>query len=396
MPLPAPAELSELPHIPAVAGVRIAGLAAGLKPDGSHDLFLAELVPGTTIAGTLTRSRCPGAPVEWSRALLPRGKARAIVASSGNANVFTGRQGRTLVEATAAEAARLLGCRETEIFIASTGLIGEKKPADFVAAKLPRAIAALTAEGWAEAARGIMTTDRFPKAAVRRVRIGEAEVTLAGIAKGSTMIAPDMGTMLSFLFTDAKLPAFVLQSCLARAVDRSFNCITVDGDTSTSDTVLLCATGKVAGQPRVERASDPVLRAFRDALEDMTGELARMIVRDGAKSGRMLTVDVSGAASARAARRVGRTIADSTLVRKTIEMAEPRSGRIVMAIGKAGEAADRDRLSVAVGGVAMAASGETVEGFDRESVSRHLKEDRVHIAVELGIGRGRARVWAAL
>ena len=391
-------EFADLPKIPAIAGVRIAGVAAGLKVNGKHDLFVAELAPGTTVAGTLTRSLCPGAPVEWNKQHLPAGKVRAIVASSGNSNVFTGQQGRDLVANTAAAAAKAVGCRPAQVRLASTGIIGEKRETTFVSDKVPAAFRKLTKTGWHDSARSIMTTDRFPKAAVRKVKIGNVEGSLAGIAKGSQMIAPDMGTMLCFLLTDAKLPAKVLQSCLKRAVDRSFNCISVDGDTSTSDTVLLSATGQVKRQPRVERAGDLELRDFRSALEDMTRELALMIARDGAKSGRLLTCDVVGAESARGARNIGRSIVDSMLVRVGIAGAEPRAGRIVMAVGKAGEKAARDRLAIAIaiGDVAIAEGGETVSGFDADTMVRHLKSDRVQISVDIGIGRGKARVWAAL
>ena len=386
----------DLPRIPAIAGVRIAGIAAGLKDNGKHDLFVAELAPGTTVAGTLTRSLCPGAPVEWNKRQLPAGKVRAIVASSGNSNVFTGQQGRDLVANTAAAAAKAVGCRPAQVLLASTGIIGEKLETTFVSDKVPAAFRKLTKTGWHDSARSIMTTDRFPKAAVRKVKIGNVEVSLADIAKGSQMIAPDMGTMLCFLFTDAKLPPKILQSCLKRAVDRSFNCISVDGDISTSDTVLLSATGQVTRQPQIDRAGDPALRDFRSVLEDMTRELALMIAHDGAKSGRLLTCDVVGAESARSARNIGRSIVDSTLVRVGITGAEPRAGRIVMAVGKAGEKADRDRLGIAIGDVAIAESGETVSGFDADTVVRHLKSDQVQISVDIGIGRGKARVWAAL
>jgi len=386
----------ELPKIPTIAGVRVAGVAAGLKDSGKHDLFVAELARGSTIAGTLTRSKCPGMPVEWSKRQLPGGKVRAIVASSGNSNVFTGGQGRQLVENTAAATAKLIGCRKSEVFLASTGIIGEKKDVTFVADKVPVGVKALKKTAWHDAARSIMTTDRFPKAAVRKVKIGSVDVTLAGIAKGSQMIAPDMGTMLSFLFTDAKIPAKVLQSCLTRAVDRSFNCISVDGDTSTSDTVLLSATGQVKRQPRIERANDPQLRDFREALEDMTAELAQMIVQDGAKKGHLLTCDVVGAESQRAARNIGRSIVDSTLVRVGIAGAEPRAGRIVMAVGKAGERAERDLLGIAIGGVQIAEAGETLPDFDAKAVVKHLKSGQVHFTIDIGIGRGKARVWSAL
>ena len=394
--MPAEDDFPPLPKIPSILGVRVSGIAAGLKDNGKHDLFVAELVPGSTIAGTLTRSRCPGMPVEWSKRQLPGGKVRAIVASSGNSNVFTGSQGRKLVENTAAAVAKSVGCRTSQVFLASTGVIGEKKDIRFVADKVPMGVKALKNAAWHDAARSIMTTDRFPKAVVRKVKIGNVDVTLAGIAKGSTMIAPDMGTMLSFLFTDAKIPAKVLQTCLTRAVDRSFNCISVDGDTSTSDTVLLCATGQVKRQPKIERASDPTLKDFRAALEDMTVELAQMIVRDGAATGNLLTCDVVGAESQRAARNIGRAIVDSTLVRKGIAGAEPRAGRIVMAVGKAGEKAERDLLGISIGDIVVAKSGESSPNIDEGAVVSHLRSGQVHFTVDIGIGRGKARVWSAL
>ena len=394
--MPIEDDFPSLPKIPSILGVRVSGIAAGLKGNGKHDLFVAELVPGSTIAGTLTRSRCPGMPVEWSKRQLPGGKVRAIVASSGNSNVFTGSQGRKLVENTAAAVAKSVGCRTSQVFLASTGVIGEKKDIRFVADKVPIGVKALKNAAWHDAARSIMTTDRFPKAVVRKVKIGNVDVTLAGIAKGSTMIAPDMGTMLSFLFTDAKIPAKVLQTCLTRAVDRSFNCISVDGDTSTSDTVLLCATGQVKRQPKIERASDSTLKDFRAALEDMTVELAQMIVRDGAATGNLLTCDVVGAESQRAARNIGRAIVDSTLVRKGIAGAEPRAGRIVMAVGKAGEKAERDLLGISIGDIVVAKSGESSPNIDEGAVVSHLRSGKVHFTVDIGIGRGKARVWSAL
>jgi glutamate N-acetyltransferase/amino-acid N-acetyltransferase len=386
----------ELPKIPSIAGVRISGVVAGLKDNGKHDLFVAELARGSTIAGTFTRSKCPGMPVEWSKRQLAGGRVRAIVASSGNSNVFTGGQGRQLVENTATVTAKLIGCRKSEVFLASTGIIGEKKNATFVADKVPMGLKALKKTAWHDAALSIMTTDRFPKAAIRKVKIGDVDVMLVGIGKGSQMIAPDMGTMLSFLFTDAKIPAKVLQSCLKRAVDRSFNCISVDSDTSTSDTVLLSATGQVKRQPSIERANNPMLRDFREALDDMTGELARMIIRDGAKKGHFLTCDVIGAESQRAARNIGRSIVDSTLVRVGVAGAEPRVGRIVMAVGKAGERAERDLLGIAIGGIQVAEAGETLPDFDAKAVMKHLKAGQVHFTINIGIGRGKARVWSAL
>ena len=386
----------QLPLIPRISGVRLSGVVAGLKDNGTHDLFVAELSPGSTIAGTLTRSRCPGMPVEWTKRQLPGGKVRAIVASSGNSNVFTGNQGRKLVEKTASVVSNLIDCDMSEVFIASTGVIGEKKDVNFVADKVPLGVKALNETGWNNAARSIMTTDRFPKAAFREVKIGDADIILAGIAKGSTMIAPDMGTMLSFIFTDAKIPSKILQSCLNYAVDRSFNCISVDGDTSTSDTVLLSATGQADSQLQIQSVKDPALKNFRVALEGMTIELAQMIVRDGTPEGNILTCDVIGAVSQRAARNIGRSIVDSILVRKGIFGAEPRVGRIVMAVGKAGEKAERDLLSISIGKVLVAKAGETLANFDEAAVDSHLKSSQVHFTIDIGLGRGKARVWSAL
>ena len=386
----------QLPLIPRISGERLSGDVAGLKDNGPHDLVVAELSPGSTIAGTLTRSRCPGMPVEWTKRQLPGGKVRAIVASSGNSNVFTGNQGRKLVEKTASVVSNLIDCDMSEVFIASTGVIGEKKDVNFVADKVPLGVKALNETGWHNAARSIMTTDRFPKAAFREVKIGDADIILAGIAKGSTMIAPDMGTMLSFIFTDAKIPSKILQSCLNYAVDRSFNCISVDGDTSTSDTVLLSATGQADSQLQIQSVKDPALKNFRVALEGMTIELAQMIVRDGTPEGNILTCDVIGAVSQRAARNIGRSIVDSILVRKGIFGAEPRVGRIVMAVGKAGEKAERDLLSISIGKVLVAKAGETLANFDEAAVDSHLKSSQVHFTIDIGLGRGKARVWSAL
>lgn len=386
----------QLPKIPIISGVHVSGVIADLKDNGKHDLFIAKLTPGSTIAGTLTSSRCPGMPVEWTKRQLPGGKVRAIVASSGNSNVFTGNQGRELVQKTASVAAKLIGCDTSEVFLASTGIIGEKKEVNFVADKVPLGIQALSETGWHNAARSIMTTDRFPKAVVRQVKIGNTDITLAGIAKGSTMIAPDMGTMLSFIFTDAKIPPKILQNCLKYAVDRSFNCISVDGDTSTSDTVLLSATGQAKGQLKIQSANDRVLKKFRVALNEMTTELALMIVRDGAATGNLLTCDVVGAVSQRAARNIGRSIVNSILVRKGIFGVEPRVGRIVMAVGKAGERAERDLLSISIGEVLVAKAGETLANFDEGAVISHLKSNQVHFTIDIGLGRGKARVWSAL
>lgn len=380
------------PAMPPVRGVRLAADACGLKPDGSRDLLLVELAAGSTIAGVLTRSRCPSAPVDWCRQALPGGLIRAIVVNSGNANAFTGTAGDETVGATVGAAADLFGCPRTQVYVASTGVIGQPLPHDHIARQLPGLAQRLAPDAWPTAADAIRTTDTFAKAATRMARIGDVSVRLSGIAKGSGMIAPDMATMLAFLFTDAGLPAEVLRPLLRRAVDRSFNAITVDGDTSTSDTVLLCAAGR-ADHPAVTDHNDRRLADFRRQLDDLAVDLAHQIVRDGEGAQKFVTITVSGAASARAARRVGLTIANSPLVKTAIAGADANWGRIVMAVGKAGEKADRDRLAIAVGGVAITRDGQPVPGYDETPVAAHMKGRDIDIAVDLGVGRGRAKVW---
>jgi len=377
-----------------VAGVRLAGRAVGLKKHkGVKDLMVAELAPGTTVAGVLTRSKCPSAPVDWCRAILPRGSARVLVVNSGNANAFTGNAGDLQVAQTAGEAANLFGCRAQDVYIASTGVIGEPRAPDYIASKLAKMKKVLSEKGWRTAAEAIMTTDTFPKMASRKVMIGKAEVTLSGFTKGSGMIAPDMATMLGFVFTDAKIPAKVLQSLIRSANEDSFNAITVDSDTSTSDTALLFATGQAKGQPRITGAGDKVLAEFKAALKDIFVDLAQQIVRDGEGAQKFVTINVRGAESRRAARTVGLAIANSPLVKTAIAGEDANWGRIVMAVGKSGEKADRDRLSVGVGGVEITRNGQLVSGYDEAPVAAHMKGQEIVIDVDLGIGRGRGTVW---
>ena len=381
-----------LPALHPLAGVRLGAAAAGIRYQGRTDLVLAELAPGTTAAGVFTRNKCPGVPVDWCRAALKSGRVRALVVNAGNANVFTGRAGAEAARASAEAAAALVGCKPREVMLASTGVIGEVLPHDRLTAALPALHAALSDDAWEAAARGIMTTDTFPKAAVRTARIGDTEVTIQGFAKGSGMIAPDMATMLCFVFTDAKLPAPALQAMLRKTVDASFNCVTVDADTSTSDTVLLFATGR-ARHTRVPPEGGAVLRGFRSALAELLLDLALQVVRDGEGAQKLIRIDVAGAASAGSARRVGLAIANSPLVKTAVAGEDANWGRIVMAVGKAGEPADRDTLSVAIGGVWMAREGGVVAGYDEAPVAAHMRGREVHIAVDLGIGRGRATVW---
>jgi glutamate N-acetyltransferase/amino-acid N-acetyltransferase len=387
----------EMPALPPLAGVRLGATAAGIRYQGRNDLVMMELAAGTTVAGVFTSNKCPGAPVDWCRAALKGGKARAVVVNAGNANVFTGRAGREACAATAAAAGKLVGSPPRQVFVASTGVIGETLAVDRLTAALPALHATLRDDGWDAAARGIMTTDTFPKAATRVAQIGDAQVRISGIAKGSGMIAPDMATMLCFVFTDAKIPADALQTMLRRGVDTSFNCTTVDSDTSTSDTVLLFATGqaKHARIPAADgsAARNRMLADFARKLDELLLDLALQVIRDGEGAQKLVRIDVSGATTARSAKRIAMTVANSPLVKTAIAGEDANWGRIVMAVGKAGEPADRDKLSVAVGGVWMARHGGVVDGYDESPVVAHMKGREVAIAIDLGLGRGKATAW---
>jgi len=385
----APAKPAELPPI---AGVRLAAAACGVRYPGRADVMVAVLDPGTTIAGVFTRSKAPGAPVLWCREILPRGKARAIVVNAGNANVFTGKAGRRAVEATAAAAAKAVGCEPEEVYLSSTGVIGEVLPAEKIVAGLPGAVAAARADGWTDAAGAIMTTDTFRKTAMRRADIAGTTVTINGFCKGSGMIAPDMATMLAYVFTDAALPAPVLQRLLAAGVDRSFNCTTVDGDTSTSDTVLLAATGK-ARHVAITSPIDRRLAGFRRALDELLLDLAKQVVRDGEGAEKLVEIRVAGARSRTAARRIGLTVGNSPLVKTAIAAGDANWGRIVAAVGRSGETVDRDRLSVAIGGVVIAAEGGLVPGYDETPVARHMAGREILIEIGIGLGSGAATIW---
>ena len=386
-PTPPPSPLAvSLPNLPPIAGVRLGAAAAGIRYRGRTDLVMVELAPGTTVAGVFTRNKCPGAPIDWCRTALAGGRARGLVVNAGNANVFTGARGKETVAASAAAAAALLGCPAGEVFLASTGVIGEVLPHERITAALPSLHASLAAEAWELAARGIMTTDTFPKAATRVVQSGGTALRISGFAKGSGMIAPDMATMLCFVFTDAAIPAAALQDLLAEATATSFNCTTVDSDTSTSDTVLLFATG-AAGSVAPDRV------AFAAVLHDLLLDLALQVVRDGEGAQKLIQVDVTGAVDDRSAKRVAMAVANSPLVKTAVAGEDANWGRIVMAVGKAGEPADRDKLAVGIGGTWMAREGTVVPGYDEAPVVAHMRGREIGIAVDLGLGPGRSRVW---
>ncbi|HUW79262.1 MAG TPA: bifunctional glutamate N-acetyltransferase/amino-acid acetyltransferase ArgJ [Acidocella sp.] len=379
-----------LPELPPLAGVRLAAGEAGIRYKGRTDVLLAEFAEGTTVAGVFTKNLCPGAPVTYCREVLQGGLARGLVVNAGNANVFNGVAGIRAVEATANAAAATLGVAPEQIFLASTGVIGEPMPAQKIVAVMDKLKADLSSDRFAEAAKAIMTTDTFPKAATRTARLGGAEIRITGIAKGSGMIAPDMATMLAFIFTDAAIAAPDLQSMLAKCVDHSFNCITIDSDTSTSDTVLLFATGQAGNKSTNTPAA---LADFRRALSEVLHELALMVVRDGEGAQKLVQITVDGAVSNASARRIGLAIANSPLVKTAIAGEDANWGRIVMAVGKAGEPADRDKLAIAIGGTWMAQAGGIVPGYDETPVVAHMKGREIDIAVDIGLGEGRATVW---
>lgn len=379
------------PELGPVAGVRFATAEAGIRYKGRTDVLLLTLDEGTAVAGVFTRSKCPSAPVEWCRANLPHGTARALVVNSGNANAFTGAKGRESTALTARIAAKALGCREEEIYLASTGVIGEPLDATKFEGVLEETAARLAPLPWIEPAKAIMTTDTFPKLATAKVKIDGVDVTIAGIAKGAGMIAPDMATMLSFVFTDAAIEAPALQALLSKGVVDSFNAVTIDGDTSTSDTLMLFATG-ASGAPRIDDAKDPRLTRFRKALTGVLADLAEQVARDGEGARKLVKIHVTGATSKRSARRIAMSIANSPLVKTAVAGEDANWGRIVMAVGKAGEPAERDRLSISFGAIRVAHEGARDPAYDEAEVSAYMKNDVIDITVDLGLGRGSDRV----
>jgi len=383
------------PALPPVAGVRFATAEAGIKYRGRTDVLLAMFDEGTTVAGVFTTSKCPSAPVDWCRANLPGGRARALVVNSGNANAFTGRKGVETVTITADIAARAVGCAPSEVFLASTGVIGEPLDPQKFAGVLDETAKRVTDGPYIEAAKAIMTTDTFPKVATRTIVLDGVEVVLNGIAKGAGMIAPDMATMLSFLFTDLAIAPAVLQGLVSAGVVDSYNALTIDGDTSTSDTVLVFATGKAAarGLAPITSAEDPRLPIVKAALDGVMLDLARLVARDGEGARKFVTVTVEGAVSKQSARRIAMSIANSPLVKTAAAGEDANWGRVVMAVGKAGEPAERDRLAIWFGDVRVAVEGERDPAYSEEAASAHMKQDDITIRVELGLGDGRDTVY---
>ncbi len=390
---PSPLRPARFPDCLPVPGVALAVAATGARYRGRDDLFCARFVEGSVAAGLFTRSRMPAAPVEWCRAALRRsgGAVRGLVVNAGNANAFTGRAGTAATARIAACFATAIGAPREAVLLASTGVIGEPLDPD----PLVAAFAALDYRGdaWKAAARAIGTTDTFPKGATATAAIDGHPVVLTGIAKGSGMIQPDMATMLAFVFTNARLPVPVLDALLRRGAERSFHCITVDGDTSTSDTLLLVATGEGARHGAITDADDPRLAGFRAALEALLVDLAQQIVRDGEGAGKFVSITVSGAESDAAAKRIAFAIANSPLVKTAIAGGDPNWGRIVMAVGKSGERADRDRLAIWLGDQRVTADGARHPAYSEAAAAAHFQGREIRIRVDVGIAGGTATVW---
>jgi glutamate N-acetyltransferase/amino-acid N-acetyltransferase len=380
--------------MPVIAGIRLATAEAGIRYKNRTDVLLAVMDPGTAVAGVFTKSKCPSAPVEWCRARLKGGKARALVVNSGNANAFTGKTGRASTALTAKIAAKAVGCREAEIFLASTGVIGEPLDATKFDGVLGRLAETAAPGDYLAAARAIMTTDTFPKVATATVKLGKAKVTINGMAKGAGMIAPDMATMLSFIFTDAPIAPAALQALLKAGVEDTFNAVTIDGDTSTSDTLLAFATGAAAAQgaPKISRASDPRLKAFVKAFNQVLATLSEQVARDGEGARKLVEITVEGAKTKASARKIAMSIANSPLVKTAIAGEDANWGRVVIAVGKAGEPADRDKLSISFNGIRVAKSGARDPSYDEAQVSEAMKAPEIAILVSLGLGKGRDRV----
>jgi glutamate N-acetyltransferase / amino-acid N-acetyltransferase len=395
MAAPSPFAPASYPDLPEIAGVRFASGAAGIRYKDRVDVMLALFDKGTEVAGVFTKSKCASAPVEWCRARLKRGKARALVVNSGNANAFTGRNGAEAAKFTAALAARASGAPATEIFLASTGVIGEPLNAQKFDGVLEKLAANAAPRSMLAAAKAIMTTDTFPKVATATALLGGVEVTLSGMAKGAGMIAPDMATMLAFVFTDAAIAAPALQAMLSKSVKSSLNAITVDGDTSTSDTLMLFATGAAAkrGAPKILAANDRRLASFKRALDRVLLDLAHKIVKDGEGARKFVEVKVTGAVRASSAKKIAFSIANSPLVKTAIAGEDANWGRVVMAVGKAGERAKRDRLAIWFNDVRVAHKGQRDPAYNEAEVSKLMRAAEISIRVDLGLGRGEAKVW---
>ncbi|MCF8473509.1 MAG: bifunctional glutamate N-acetyltransferase/amino-acid acetyltransferase ArgJ [Emcibacter sp.] len=382
------------PDFPEIGGVELSTVAAGLKYKGRDDVLCVHFPMGATVAGVLTRSKTASAPVRQCRVNLATGKqARAMLVNSGNSNAFTGKAGDLAMMSTISALGTALGCEKEEIYVSSTGVIGVVLDDKKINAHMGDLVDNLSPRNWEIAARAILTTDTFAKGAVRRAKIRGVDVKINGFAKGSGMIAPDMATMLAYVFTDADLPQNIFQAILADATDKSFNAITVDSDTSTSDTLLAFATGAAHVGHDINDMNDPALAEFRAAFLDLLLDLAHQVVRDGEGATKFIEIKVTGAENNPAAKVIALSIANSPLVKTAIAGEDANWGRIVMAVGKAGEAADRDSIVITIGGQKVTQKGMAVSGYDEAACTKHLQGQNIIITVDVGIASGEATVW---
>ncbi len=385
----------QFPNLLPVAGVEVGAAAAGLRYEGRPDLMLAKFAEGTRAAGVFTRTKMPAAPVEWCRNVLTKsgGAARALVVNAGNANAFTGSKGQKAAQATADAASRIVGCDPCEVLIASTGVIGEPLDVSKFPRFLKRIHEGLSGAMWREVATAITTTDTFPKGCSRIATIEGRPVVISGIAKGSGMIAPDMATMLGFMFTNAQISSACLAEILRRATDISFNSITVDSDTSTNDTVLAFATGKNANITLIEDPDDDRLADFRTKFSEVAVDLAQQIVRDGEGATKFVTIEITGAASNEAAKKIALSIANSPLVKTAIAGEDPNWGRLIMAVGKSGELADRDILQLWIGDQLVAEKGQVSRAYEESVAADYMKQQEIRFRMDVGVAGGQATVW---
>ena len=384
------------PVMAVVEGLEIATASTGIKYKNRDDLMIIKMIEGTSVAGFLTQSSTCSAPVEWCRKNLQSGDAIALIVNAGNANAFTGAMGEMAVNECVNALADILSCRPSRVFVASTGVIGELLPHKLITAAIPEAIDSLSTSSpssWEIAASSILTTDTFPKGASAKAFIGETEVSISGIAKGSGMIAPNMATMLAFVFTDAKIPGNVLREIAEPILERTFNSITVDSDTSTSDTFLLFATGAKRECPEVSKWEDPVLSDFMKKLEQVAHELALQIVRDGEGATKLISINVSGAVNHSSAKKIGFTIANSPLFKTAVSGEDANWGRIVMAIGKSEEPINREKICISIGNIKVAQNGMAIADFNETDVSKQMKSDNIDVMVDVGMGSGEAKIW---
>jgi glutamate N-acetyltransferase/amino-acid N-acetyltransferase len=383
------------PHIPPIDGVEIATGRAGFYKHEREDLLVMRFAEGTSVAGVFTRHGVGSAPVDWCRRALAQSQgedARALVVNAGCANAFTGKPGADAARRVASAVAKRFDCRQRDVMLASTGVIGVLLDDAKIVQRLPEVETALAADAWAGAARAIMTTDTFPKGAFAEAEIDGKTVRIAGICKGSGMIAPDMATMLAFVATDADIAPNALQNLASLYTRSTFNCVTVDGDRSTNDTLLLFATGQ-SDAPRISRAGDRRLAAFREKLEAVLLDLALQLVRDGEGATKFVRINVSGAESPASARKIARTIAESPLVKTAFAGEDANWGRIVMAVGRADEPIDRTRLKVQFGPLIAAQDGLISPTYDEAKMSAYMKKDELEVSVDVGVGRGSATIW---